>query len=598
MSIPEILKAAVARTPDAIALLAPERNPLSYVALDSHVARTVDALRQNGVKPTDIVAVVLPNGPEMATAFLSVASGAVCAPLNPSYSADEFRFYLSDLPAAALVVARPVETPARDVARQLGIPIIEIEWTSDDPAGVFTVSGTTKDTTAVLSEMPLSADVALVLHTSGTTSRPKIVPLTHGNLAASAQNIATSLELTSSDRCLNVMPLFHIHGLVAALLSSLHSGGSVVCTPGFLAPSFLEWLGEFTPTWYTAVPTMHAAILARARVAERAVEHRLRFIRSCSSALAIPTFAELEKIFGVPVVEAYGMTEAAHQMTCNPLPPGERKPGTVGRPAGPEVVVFDSEGKILSAGMRGEVAIKGPNVTSGYARNPQANADAFTNGWLRTGDEGVFDDDGYLTLIGRRKEIINRGGEKISPREIDEILLAHPAVASAVTFAAPDNLLGEDVAAAVVLRDGRSVSERQIREFVSARVAYFKVPRKVVFLSALPMGPTGKLQRIGLADRLGISFDERRESKADYVAPNTPVEEIIADVWSDIMKSDPPGINDDFLDAGGDSTLAAQIIARVRDTLGVNVTLLSFFDSPTVAGLARVVEHEMAEETV
>ena len=598
MSIPEILKVAVARTPDAIALLAPERKPLSYIALDSQVSRTVDALRQSGVKREDIVAVVLPNGPEMATAFLSVASAAVCAPLNPSYSADEFKFYFSDLPAAALVVAPSVETPARDVARDLGIPIIEIEWSAEDPAGVFRIIGTSNNAPRRSLELPASDDVALVLHTSGTTSRPKIVPLTHGNLSASAQNIAASLELTASDVCLNVMPLFHIHGLVAALLSSLHSGGTVVCTPGFLAPSFLAWLDEFSPTWYTAVPTMHAAILARARATKELKSHRLRFIRSCSSALATQTLAELEKFFGVPVIEAYGMTEAAHQMTTNPLPPALRKPGTVGRAAGPEVLVLDSEGKILSSGMRGEVAIKGPNVTAGYSRNPQANADAFTNGWLRTGDEGVLDDDGYLTLIGRQKEIINRGGEKISPREIDEILLAHPAVASAVTFAAPDKLLGEDVAAAVVLREESSVSERQIREFVAARVAYFKVPRKVVFLSALPMGPTGKLQRIGLADRLGISFDEHHQAKTEYAAPTTPVEEIIADVWSEIMKTDPPGINDDFLDAGGDSTLAVQIIARVRDTLGVNVTLLSFFDSPTVAGLAHVVEQEMAEEPV
>jgi len=583
--------------PDARSLYAPGRAPLSYDALYAHVVRTADALQRHGLRRTDTVALVLPNGPEMATAFLSASVAAICAPLNPAYRADEFEFYLSDLPARALMIAGLPDNPARDVARRLGIPIIELDCSAHDPAGLFTIESPASGNDAL--EHPDEADVALVLHTSGTTSRPKIVPLTHANLSASASHIAESLQLESDDRCLNVMPLFHIHGLVAALLASLHAGGSVVCTPGFMAPSFLDWLAEFRPTWYTAVPTIHASIISRAKANPAAVEsHALRFIRSSSAALPRSTLAQLEEIFRVPVVEAYGMTEAAHQMASNPLPPRARKAGTVGRAAGPEIAVLDAAGRPLPAQIRGEVAIKGPNVTSGYVRNPAANNAAFIDGWLRTGDEGIFDEDGYLTILGRLKEVINRGGEKISPLEVDEVLMSHPAVAQAVAFGVPDAILGEEVAAAVVLIDDMDVSERQIREYVSARLAYFKVPRRVLFMSSIPAGPTGKPQRIGMAERLGVSFDASSPAAVDHVAPRTPVEEILAAVWSSVMASDPPGVDDNFFYAGGDSLLAAQFIAQVRDRLVVDISLLSFFDSPTIAGLALIVEQGMAEDSV
>jgi acyl-CoA synthetase (AMP-forming)/AMP-acid ligase II/acyl carrier protein len=534
----------------------------------------------------------------MASAFLSASVAAICAPLNPAYRADEFEFYLSDLPAKALIIAGLPDTPARDVARRAGIPIIELRWSPDDPAGLFTIDDSPRGQANRGLEPPDETDVALVLHTSGTTSRPKIVPLTHANLSASARHIAESLKLVSDDRCLNVMPLFHIHGLVAALLASLQSGGSVVCTPGFMAPSFFDWMAEFRPTWYTAVPTMHASIISRAKVNQAAIDsHALRFIRSSSAALPRTTLAQLEETFRVPVVEAYGMTEASHQMASNPLPPHLRKAGTVGRAAGPAIAVLDADGRSLPAQIRGEVAIKGPNVTTGYVRNPVANAAAFTDGWLRTGDEGIFDADGYLTILGRLKEVINRGGEKISPLEVDDVLMSHPAIAQAVTFGVPDAVLGEEVAAAVVLIDDMTVSERQIREFVAIRLAHFKVPRRVLFMSSIPAGPTGKPQRIGMAERLGVSFDASAASPVKYVAPRTPVEEILTSIWSSVMATAPPGVEEDFFYAGGDSLLAAQFIARVRETLAVEITLLSFFDSPTVAGLASIVEEAMAEDS-
>jgi acyl-CoA synthetase (AMP-forming)/AMP-acid ligase II len=492
---------------DAPALLAPARPALTYGALRKLVADTVAALNALGIGRNDRVAIVLPNGPEMATAFVAIAAGATTAPLNPAYRADEFDFYLSDLGAKALVVEAGSTSPAIDVARARAIPIVTLNVPAGAPAGAFTLSGPSAGKPA----RPGAAgpdDIALVLHTSGTTSRPKIVPLSQRNICATARNIRATLALTAADRCLNVMPLFHIHGLMAAVLSSLAAGACVFATPGFNALKFFAWLDEAKPSWYTAVPTMHQAILARAERNPDAVGRaKLRFIRSSSSSLPPQVMAELERVFSAPVIEAYGMTEAAHQMASNPLPPRPRKPGTVGLAAGPDVAIMDEAGRLLARGQTGEIVIRGENVTQGYEANPKANASAFTEGWFRTGDQGSIDAEGYLSITGRLKEIINRGGEKISPREVDEVLMDHPAVAQAVTFAMPHDKLGEEVAAAIVLREGQRATDREIRDFVAKRLADFKVPRKVIFLDEIPKGATGKLQRIGLheklADRLG-----------------------------------------------------------------------------------------------
>jgi acyl-CoA synthetase (AMP-forming)/AMP-acid ligase II len=500
-TITELLQRGEASAP---ALRAPGRPSLSYAALRSRVERTTGRLRQFGIARGDVVALVLPNGPEMATAFVCVAAAATTAPLNSAYREEEFKFYLSDLQAKLLVVQAGTETPALAAARKLGIPVVMLCFDAADPAGTFVLEGPAGETA---SSGPTQAeDVALVLHTSGTTSRPKIVPLTQRNICASAANIAASLALTPVDVCLNIMPLFHIHGLIAAVLSSLSAGASVCCTPGFNALQFFAQLQEIHPTWFTAVPTMHQAILARASRNEAILRAaRLRLIRSSSASLPPQVMAALEEAFGVPVIEAYGMTEAAHQMTSNPLPPRTRKPGSVGIAAGPEVAVMNDTGQLLSAGQTGEIVIRGANVTPGYQRNPAANQLAFTNGWFRTGDQGVLDAEGYLRITGRLKEIINRGGEKISPREVDEVLLDHPAVAQVVTFSVPHDKLGEDIAAVVVLKDGAAVTERELQKFAGRRLADMKVPRTIVFVDEIPRGATGKLQRIGLAEKLGLA---------------------------------------------------------------------------------------------
>jgi acyl-CoA synthetase (AMP-forming)/AMP-acid ligase II len=488
---------------DAPAIRAPGRPMLTHGGLRALAQRTVSALNGIGIGRGDRVAIVLPNGPEMAAAFLCIAAGACTAPLNPAYKEEEFAFYLADLKAKALVVQKGWETQARAAAQKLGITLLEL--VPGQAAGEFTLEGGAP-ARAPNPGPAIAEDVALVLHTSGTTARPKIVPLSQRNITASAAHIGATLELTPSDVCLNIMPLFHIHGLIAAVLSSVAAGGCVVCTPGFDALKFFRLLDEERPSWYTAVPTMHQAILARAERNQDVIQRaRLRLIRSSSASLPGPVMQAMEAVFGCPLVESYGMTEAAHQMASNPLR-GARKPGAVGLPAGPEVAIMDEDGTILPQGAIGEVVIRGPNVTAGYENNPDANAKAFTNGWFRTGDQGMLDADGYLVLTGRLKELINRGGEKVSPLEVDGVLSAHPAVAQALTFAIPHAKLGEEVGAAVVLREGAELTERELRDFASGQLADFKVPRKVVFLPEIPKGATGKLMRIGLAEKLGISL--------------------------------------------------------------------------------------------
>jgi acyl-CoA synthetase (AMP-forming)/AMP-acid ligase II len=482
------------------AIDAPDRSTLTHGALNEQIKVVGGELAALNIGADDRVAIVLPNGPLMASAFVCMSPWCATAPLNPAYKRDEFEFYLNDLDTKLLIVEAGSSSPVVDVAHKLGIRVVELE--EKEHAGAFS-----------LGHGPIAVEnrrddaIALILHTSGTTSRPKMVPLTQINLAASAKNISQTLHLSSEDRCMNVMPLFHIHGLMAPVLANISAGASVYCTPGFDALRFFSWLDAAQPTWYSAVPTMHQAILARSIRNEDSVRQaQLRFIRSSSASLPPQVMNDLEKTFGAPVVEAYAMTEAAHQMCSNPLPPLERKPGFVGPSAGPEVGIMTAEGHMLEQGQEGEIVIKGPNVTSGYLANDEANATAFHPGnWFRTGDQGIMDEAGYVKVTGRLKEIINRGGEKIAPLEIDEVILDHESVAQACSFAIPHDKLGEDVAAAIVLRDGKQLDEKELRQFVSERLADFKVPRKVVFVDEIPKGATGKIQRIGLAKQLGLS---------------------------------------------------------------------------------------------
>ena len=582
-SLPELLKQNATCLGAGAALLSEGSEPLSHQQLWDQTAVTVTALNNLGIGRNDRVAIVLPQGPELATAFLTVAAGATAAPLNPAYVEKEFAFYLEDLQARALILPQGGDSPARAAAESLGVRVIELIPEANG-AGRFRLSGVAQPLGSPAG-YEAAEDVALVLHTSGTTSRPKMVPLTHTNLLASVRHIGTTLQLEAGDRCLNVMPLFHIHGLAACLLASLGAGGSTVCTLTLAAEKFPGWLEHWRPTWYSAVPTMHQAILAHAQsLPALPVKSSLRLIRSSSAALPPPVMAGLEAAFGVPVIESYGMTEAAHQMASNPLPPHVRKPGSVGLAAGPEVAILDEAGGKLVSGRTGEVAIRGPNVTRGYAKNPEANATAFCGGWFRTGDQGYLDDEDYLFITGRLKELINRGGEKIAPREIDDVLLTHPGVRQAVAFAVPHPSLGEDVAAAVVLKPEARVCEAALREFALDQLPAFKVPSRIIFLNDVPKGATGKIQRIGLAERLAAAL------VVAYEAPASELERLVASTICEVLSRESVGRNDNFFSLGGDSLRATQVLIRLQRALGFEIPVPTIFRCPTPALLADKLE--------
>ncbi len=477
-----------------LAISVPGGAEVSYAEFGEEIERVAELLAGAGVQPGKAVSIALANGLEFMVVFLAVArAGAIAAPLNPAYTADEFKFYMEDA-EAQLAILPGGEHAAREAAAALGVPTMEASL--DDAGRAVLSRGENALTARRDAPAPSPDDVALFLHTSGTTSRPKGVPLTHGNLAASIKNIGDTYRLTSDDKAMVVMPLFHVHGLIGVSLSTLSTGGSLVIPPRFSASRFWGEQQESGATWYSAVPTIHQILLARADD-EGAPRESFRLIRSCSSALAPAVFEQLEARFGAPVLEAYGMTEASHQMSSNLLPPGDRMPGTVGKGTGVDIAIMDDDGNLLDAGERAEVVIRGANVTHGYHNNPDANAEAFTNGWFRTGDQGLLDADGTLTLTGRIKELINRGGEKISPLEVDAALLGHPAVAEAVCFGVPHTMYGEAVQAAVVV--SADTDEDAIRAYCGEHLAGFKVPDRVYIIDTMPRTATGKIQRRHIA---------------------------------------------------------------------------------------------------
>ena len=471
-------------------ILIPKGPELTYREYAESVEKTSDLLTGYGVQKGRAISIVLGNGLDFMITFLAATrSGAIAAPLNSAYTVDEFEFFMSDAEAQLVIVGENSEAAVK-AATKLGIPVIKVLVNSKGKLELF--SKGVQITKSISSDLPSENDVALFLHTSGTTSRPKGVPLTHKNLMTSLSNITASYNLTPDDRAMVVMPLFHVHGLIGVSLSTLLSGGSLVIPSRFSASTFWDDQAYSQSTWYSAVPTIHQILLMRADD-DNAPQKSFRFIRSCSAALAPSVFSDLENRFGAPVLEAYGMTEASHQMSSNLLPPGERNPGTVGTGTGVEISIMNESGDLLGYEQTGEVVIRGENVTLGYHKNPEANSEAFTNGWFRTGDQGMMSPKDILTLTGRLKELINRGGEKISPLEVDAALLNHPAVSEAVSFGVSDVKYGETVQAVVVLSEDSS--EEAIRGFCSNQLAEFKIPDRIYIVQELPRTATGKIQR-------------------------------------------------------------------------------------------------------
>ncbi|PNT02143.1 hypothetical protein POPTR_015G144700v4 [Populus trichocarpa] len=500
LTLTGLLKRVAGEFPNRRAVSVSGKLDLTHARLHEIIERAASRLVASGIKPGDVVALTFPNTVEFVIMFLAVIRArATAAPLNAAYTTEEFEFYLSDSESKLLLTAQEGNSSAQAAASKLKIPHATATLSGADSELNLSPSPTESDDPNLISQLINDpSDMALFLHTSGTTSRPKGVPLTQLNLASSVNNIKSVYKLTESDSTVIVLPLFHVHGLLAGLLSSLAAGASVALPSAgrFSASTFWKDMDKYNATWYTAVPTIHQIILDRHFSNPESVYPKLRFIRSCSASLAPAILARLEEAFNTPVLEAYAMTEATHLMCSNPLPEdGPHKAGSVGKPVGQEMAILNENGVIQDANVSGEVCLRGPNVTKGYKHNPEANKVAFQFGWFHTGDLGYFDSDGYLHLVGRIKELINRGGEKISPVEVDAVLLSHPDIAQAVAFGVPDDKYGEEINCAIIPRDGTDIDEEEVLRFCKKNLAAFKVPKKVFLTDSLPETASGKIQR-------------------------------------------------------------------------------------------------------
>jgi len=578
------LTAAAERRPDAPAILAPGRTPLTHAALRAQIGLVGHALAAGGHGSPLRIALAVPSGAELAVALLAVGAHAGCAPLNPELDEGMVRRVLQAMRVDALIVLPDDDAPARRAACSLSIPIIELVTAPDRPAGCFTLripaTGSPRD---AASATPAGDDIALVLHTSGTTAAPKIVPLTHRRLTDSALARIELSRLSPGDRCLLGAPLFTAAGLRRGLLPPLLAGGSVVCPDGFDAVEFVNLIETFEPTFYTAPAAVQVAILEELIRRPHPLRHRLRFAETSGAPIAEPTRRRLEELLGVPVVIGYGITEAG-SIAQTPLPPVVTPAGSVGLPTRMEISVRDDGGVELPADRQGEIFVRGPEVFGGYENDPQATAEALREGWFRTGDLGWRDAEGFLFVAGRVKELVNRGGIKIAPAEVEAVLMEHPAVTEAAAFALPHATLGEDLAAAVVLH--QEATETQLRDHASRRLAAFKVPTRIFVLPEIPKAALGKPRRSELARVAAeLMHDE-------FVPPRTDTERRVAAMFADILQVERVGANDSFLQLGGDSLRGVRLLAQLREAFGLTMRLDSLFREPTVAAIARTIDGE------
>jgi acyl-CoA synthetase (AMP-forming)/AMP-acid ligase II/acyl carrier protein len=590
-SIARLLQYQAGERPDAEALLAPGYTALSYRRLWEQIQKTVARLHECGLSRGDRIALVLPDGPSTVVAQIAVACFGVACPLNPAYRRAEFETLFADLRVKAVMVQLGGPTEAQEAARAAGLPVVELAIQPGSEAGVFDLSGNAGSQVFAGDwserDWPEARDVAFILFSSGTTAKPKKIPLTHEHLLTSTCNKARLWGMVESDRNLILTPMFHTVALGSGTLVTWWRGATLIATPGFQAALFRQWLEAFRPTCYTAVPAQHQAILARMQEEGPPADCSLRWITSIAASLPPAVMQGLEQALGAPILEGYGSTETQH-IFGNPGPPGVRKPGSVGRGIGPEARLVDDAGHPVAPGAVGEIVVRADQVFPGYEDDPEANQAAFIDGWFHTGDLGRLDEDGYLFLTGRTKEMINRGGENIAPREVEEVLLQHPAVADAACFAVPDPRLGEEIAAAVILRPGQHPSERDLRRFVAERKADFMVPARIHKVAELPKNASGKVQRDLLTERFAVVLSSGKVLGA-HQEPHTPLEERLAAIWSQHLGVSQVGLHDSFLDAGGDSMLATRLLITVNREFHVQVPLMDFFDRPTIAGLATVI---------
>lgn len=561
---------------DRDALVDPAGRTYSHAELFALVASGAAALRDHA---TGRVAVLLPQGAPLALVLLAASSGGTCVPLNPDYRRDEVRAHLERMDIALLVTDPDACPEAAEAARGAGVPLVRPCLSPDSLGFEGESCAVAPGPGPVAPRSP--CDTAFVLHTSGSTARAKIVPLTEARLLASAHSLAESLELSDADRCLNMLPLFHVGAIVDLLLGPLSVGGSVIVTRDMSPASFAAAL-RWRPTWYQGVPAMLQSILEAGRDLSDA---GLRFIRSVSAPLPGQLLLDVESAFGIPVIEIYGMTETAGLICSNPLPPGRRKRGSVGLPVDHEVLILDDGGNPAAPLAAGEVIVRGESVIDAYEGDDQLNREQFFSGWLRTGDLGYLDEDGYLFLTGRQKELVNRGGEKISPAEIDQYLLEHPDVRYAGAFPVPHPTLGEEINAAVVLRDGSAIDERELLTFLAPRLPEFKLPRRIHRVAALPTNAAGKLVRAELPALCGCADIASRATP--YVAPGSRLSSLLAGMWQSALGVERVGMDDNFFELGGDSLSAATFITALHEKLGEDVLIPPLYDAPTIREVER-----------
>ncbi len=564
--------------PESTVLLAPGRSPMTFAGLAKRIRGVASRLADAAITRNDAVAIVMPDGPELLSIVLGVASAAIAAPVNPALRGAEMKSCLNDLGARAVIIDQSIGPAVGAVAGDLGISVL-------NPETLLGATGTTS-----LAECPRASDVAVMLQTSATTDKARLVPLTHANLRAMAANTQEILQLSAADRFLSMMPLFHLQGLLSSIAQFL-AGGSVVSTSGFDSGTFLNWIEQFHPTWYTATPAVHNAILPLIEARPDLVKRfPLRFVRSIGAPLPHALLADLERALRVPVLEGYGMTEAG-MVTSNALPPRRRKIGSVGQSGGVEVAIMDEAEHFVPAGCEGQIAVRGPAVIHAYHDNPEAGRSAFRGRWFLSGDVGYLDDEGFLFVTGRIKDIINRGGEKVLPQEIDEVLSTHPSILEAMAFGVPHPTLGEAVAAAVVLKPAAPVTATELRQFAADRLADFKVPGRIIFVNSIPKGPTGKARRALLAEQF------REQASLNGNAPSETLTDIgkkLETIWKRILRIEEIGIRDDFYGAGGDSLGLTLLMAELEFEFGVDAALLNsseFFAAPTIETLARAIVH-------
>jgi acyl-CoA synthetase (AMP-forming)/AMP-acid ligase II/thioesterase domain-containing protein len=569
------------RIPEATALASPGRTSLTYAGLWEHVTTTSETLSRCGVQAGEVVALAVSTGPFSITGALAITLRSVCAPLDLHLKLEDYRAFLPRIGASTLVFEAGVDSPIVDAARELGLRVLRLSSAAEQPAGVFTLEALEEPRGKLASRQ---LDAKFLLHTSATTGAPKLVPRTRLSVLAAAEQDVRALKLGESDRYLSMIPLNIGHGLTM-IFSQLLCGGAVFCAPAFEAAGFETWLRDFRPTWFAGGSSISRLILAIARQKpETFARVPLRFVCSLGAAPEADLVPSMERLLGVPVLENYGMTEASG-VTRNTL--DGRKAGSVGRSTGAEIAIFDEAGKPVPPESEGEVAVRGPTLMAGYLDDPQANGELFRDGWFLTGDIGRIDRDGFLFIAGRKKEMIDRGGKKIAPQEIDSALALHPAIAEVAAFAIPHRTLVEEPAAAVVLEPGQEISALELRRFAAARLAAYKVPRKIVFLERIPRATTGKPKRAALSEQfrdLGAAPDSRQ------LDPPTGTEEKLLELWRKILGLDRITTGDDFFDLGGDSLSAAHMLTQAGGLFALSQSQLpeaDFFDEPTVAALAR-----------